>query len=137
LPHWFEIWTAAAIDVAGPATALALELYADYAASGPTDDEVEIARGYLVGSMPFHVATARSRMQLAVRDAVFDLPLGYTARLPEALAQLSPTDVRAACARHFHPDRAVTVAVTTAAQAGGPLAAAHAGRLEVVQHDAY
>jgi zinc protease len=137
LPHWFEIWTAAAIDAAGPAVALALELYADYAARGPTDDEVELARGYLIGSMPFHVATARSRMQLAVRDAAFDLPIGYTARLPEALAQLSAADVRAACARHFHPDRAVTVAVTTAAQAEGPLSAAHAGELEIVEHDAY
>ena len=50
----------------------------------PTDDEVDFARSYLIGSMPFHVATARQRMQLAVRDAVFDLPSGYTARLPEA-----------------------------------------------------
>ena len=60
--------------------------YADYAANGPTDDEVDFARSYLVGAMPFHVATARQRMQLAVRDAVFDLPAGYTAQLPEALA---------------------------------------------------
>jgi len=100
LPHWFEIWTAAGIEVAGPAVALTLELLADYAAHGPTDDEVDFARSYLVGAMPFHVATARQRMQLAVRDAVFDLPSGYTARLPEALGQLAASDVRAACARH-------------------------------------
>src|SRR5262249_7478858 len=30
LPHWFEIWMAAGIDVAGPAVGLTLELYADY-----------------------------------------------------------------------------------------------------------
>nr|HEX4318913.1 pitrilysin family protein [Kofleriaceae bacterium] len=137
LPHWFEIWMAAGADVAGSAVALALELYADYAARGPTDDEVEFARAYLVGSMPFHVATARQRMQLAVRDAVFDLPAGYTAQLPELLAALSPADVRAACARHFHPDRAVTVAVTTADKARDALASAHAGSVEVVEHDAY
>ena len=64
LPHWFEIWTAAAIEVAGQAIALTLELYADYAARGPTDDEVDFARSYLFGAMPFHVATARQRMQL-------------------------------------------------------------------------
>ena len=85
LPHWFEIWMAAGIDVAGPAVALTLDLFADYAAHGPTDDEVDFARSYLVGAMPFHVATARQRMQLAVRDAVFELPAGFTARLPEAL----------------------------------------------------
>jgi zinc protease len=137
LPHWFEIWMAASIDVAGPAVALTLELFADYAAHGPTDDEVDFARSYLVGAMPFHVATARQRMQLAVRDAVFDLPSGYTARLPEALGTLAASDVRAACKRQLRPDAAVTVAVTTAEQAGPSLAASGAGALTVVNHDAY
>jgi len=137
LPHWFEIWMAAGIDVAGPAVALTLELFADYAARGPTDDEVDFARSYLVGAMPFHVATARQRMQLAVRDAVFELPAGFTARLPEALGALSAADVRAACTRHLAPDATVTVAVTTAGQAQGALEAAGAGALTVVDHDAY
>jgi zinc protease len=137
LPHWFEIWMAASIDVAGPAVALTLDLFADYAAHGPTDDEVDFARSYLVGAMPFHVATARQRMQLAVRDAVFDLPSGYTARLPEALATLAASDVRAACKRQLRPDAAVTVAVTTAEQAGPSLAGAGAGALTVVDHDQY
>lgn len=137
LPHWFEIWMAAGIDVAGPAVALTLELFADYAARGPTDDEVDFARSYLVGAMPFHVATARQRMQLAVRDAVFGLPAGFTARLPEALAQLAAADVRAACQRQLRPDATVTVAVTTAEQAGPALALAGAGPLTVVAHDQY
>lgn len=137
LPHWFEIWMAAAIDVAGPAVALTLDLFADYAAHGPTDDEVDFARSYLVGAMPFHVATARQRMQLAVRDAVFGLPAGFTARLPEALSALAAGDVRAACRRQLRPDAAVTVAVTTADQAGDALAQAGAGPLTVVAHDQY
>jgi zinc protease len=137
LPHWFEIWMAAGIDVAGPAVALTLELFADYAAHGPTDDEVDFARSYLVGAMPFHVATARQRMQLAVRDAVFGLPVGFTARLPEALCSLAAADVRAACRRHLRPDETVTVAVTTAEQAGRALSDAGAGTLTVVEHDEY
>jgi zinc protease len=137
LPHWFEVWMAAGIDVAGPAVALTLELLADYAANGPTDDEVDFARSYLVGAMPFHVATARQRMQLAVRDAVFDLPAGFTARLPEALAALTAADVRAACTRCLDAGSAVTVAVTTADQARGALEAAGAGALTVVDHDEY
>jgi zinc protease len=137
LPHWFEIWTAAGIEVAGSTVQLTLELLADYAAHGPTDDEVDFARSYLVGAMPFHVATARQRMQLAVRDAVFELPAGYTAKLPEALAQLSASDVRAACAKHLRPEDAVTVAVTTAEQAHVALAAANAGPLTIVEHDEY
>jgi len=137
LPHWFEMWTAAGIDVAGPAVALELELYADYAANGPTDDEVDFARSYLVGSMPFHVATARQRMQLAVRDELFDLPVGYTTGLPEVLGQLGAADVRAACTRNYHPDNAVTVAVTTAELALSALQAANAGPVTVVRHDEY
>jgi zinc protease len=137
LPHWFEIWTAAAIDVAGSAVGLTLDLLADYAAQGPTDDEVDFARSYLVGAMPFHVATARQRMQLAVRDAVFELPAGYTAHLPEALAQLTAADVRAACQRHLRPGDAVTVAVTTAAQAQRGLSTSDAGPMTVVDHDEY
>jgi zinc protease len=137
LPHWFEIWTAAGIDVSGPCVQLTLELFADYAAKGPTDDEVDFARSYLVGAMPFHVATARQRMQLAVRDAVFELPAGYTANLPQAVSQLSADDVRAACVRHFRPEDTVTVAVTTAEQAQDALSGAHAGPLTVVGHDEY
>ncbi len=137
LPHWFEMWTAAAIDVAGSAVSLILELLADYAAHGPTDDEVDFARSYLVGAMPFHVATARQRMQLAVRDAVFELPAGYTARLPEAFGQLTADDVRAACKRNLRPDDAVTVAVTTADHAQRALDGAGAGPLTVVDHDEY
>ncbi len=137
LPHWFEIWMAAGIDVAGPAVALTLDLFADYAANGPTDEEVDFARSYLVGAMPFHVATARQRMQLAVRDAVFELPAGFTARLPEALGALSAADVRAACARYLLPDAAVIVAVTTADQARSALESAGPGELTVVDHDAY
>ena len=137
LPHWFEIWTAAAIDVAGSAVGLTLELLADYAANGPTDDEVDFARSYLVGAMPFHVATARQRMQLAVRDAVFDLPPGYTAQLPAALGAIGAADVRAACARHLRPGDAVTVAVTTADHAQRALEHASAGPLTIVEHDEY
>jgi zinc protease len=137
LPHWFEIWMAASIDVAGSAVALTLELFADYAANGPTDEEVDFARSYLVGAMPFHVATARQRMQLAVRDAVFDLPAGFTAKLPEELGELAASDVRAACRRHLRPEDAVTVAVTTAERAAHPLADAGAGPLTIVDHDDY
>src|SRR3569623_1786885 len=137
LPHWFEIWSAAGIDVAGPCVALMLELFADYAAKGPTDDEVDFARSYLVGAMPFHVATARQRMQLAVRDTVFELPQGYTSKLPESLAQLTAADVRAVCARHLRPDDTVTVAVTTAENAQEALSHAKAGPMTIVNHDEY
>jgi len=72
-----------------------------------------------------------------VRDAVFDLPPGYTAKLPEALGALAADDVRAACKRQLRPEDAVTVAVTTADQAQTALTAAGGGTLTVVDHDEY
>src|SRR2546423_15446806 len=108
------MWMATAIDVAGEAVKLTLDLFADLAAHGVTDEEMDFARSYLVGAMPFHLATARQRMQLAVRDESFGLPAGYTASLPGRLVSLGAGDVNAAARRHLRPDDVVTVAVTTA-----------------------
>ena len=136
-PHWFEIWMATAIEAAADAVALSLELYDDLATRGPTPEEVEFARGYLIGAMPFHTATARMRMQLAVRDASYDLPHGFTSELPRRLAAVDADQVRAACARHLRPNAAVTVAVTTAAATRAAFERANAGPIEVTAHDAY
>ena len=135
--HWFEMWMATGIDVAGPACRLTHDLYAALADDGLTDAELTLARSYLVGSLPFHLATARQRMQLAMRDALFGLPIGYTAGLPGRVAQLSVDDVRAAARRHLRPAELVTVAVTTAAIARPGFAAAGVGDLHEVAFDGY
>jgi zinc protease len=128
--HWFEMWMATAIDVAGDACRITTELYRELADTGLTDDELGLARAYLVGSMPFHLATARQRMQLA-------LPVGDTAGLPSVLGGLGVGDVRAAARRWLVPDQLVTVAVTTAASAGAGLEAAGVGTPRIVPFDSY
>ncbi len=135
--HWIEMWMATGIEVAGEAVATTLGLYADVAEHGLTADELALARAYVVGSMPFHQATARQRMQLAVRDAVFGLPADYTISLPARVADLGGDDVRAATGRWLRPDELVTVAVATRELAEAGLAAAGAGPVTVVEHDAY
>lgn len=135
--HWFEMWMATAIDVAGDACKITSALYRELAETGLTDDELGLARAYLVGSMPFHLATARQRMQLALRDALFDLPVGYTAGLPTLLGHLDSAEVRAAARRCLRPDQLVTVAVTTAASAGAGLEAAGIGTPRIVAFDSY
>ena len=135
--HWIEMWMATAIDVAGEAVRTTLGLYADLAERGLTADELALARAYVVGSMPFHQATARQRMQLAVRDTLFGLPAGYTTGLPAQVADLGVDDVTAAARRGRRPDELVTDAVATAELAEAGLAAAGAGPVTVVEHDAY
>jgi zinc protease len=134
--HWFEMWMATGIDKAADAVGLTLDLYADLAARGLEPAELDFARSYLVGSMPFHLATARQRMQLAVRDVAFGLPWDFTATLPARLGALDAADVRAAAGRHLRPGDTVTVAVTTARDTRAALAA-HVGTVEVVPYDAY
>jgi zinc protease len=135
-PHWFEIWLAPGAAVAGEAAKLTLDLYADLAAHGPSDEEIDFARSYLVGAMPFHSATARQRMQLSVRDAVLGMVPGYSAGLPQLVADVSASDVRRACAAHLKPDDTMTVVVSTASLIQNDLAASD-GALMVVAHDAY
>jgi zinc protease len=135
--HWLEMWMATAIDVAGQAVATTLDLYRALADDGLDADTLDLARAYLVGSMPFHQATARQRMQLAVRDALFGLPPDYTTNLPGQVAHLGAGDVAAAAARWLRPDDVVTVAVTTAAGAHDHLAAAGAGPVTTVPFDSY
>jgi zinc protease len=135
--HWIEMWMATAIENAGDAVATSLELYGDVAAQGLTDDELALARAYVVGSMPFHQATARQRMQLAVRDAVFGLPANYTLSLSAQVANLNADDVRRATARWLRPDDMVTVAVATRDVAEAGLGSAGAGPLTIVAYDAY
>ena len=134
--HWFELWMATGIEVAAAATELTYALFADLAEHGLTDQELALARSYLTGSLPFQLATARQRMQLAVRDALFELPIGYTAGLPARLAELSAAEVRAAASRHLDPARLITVAVTTAAAVRAGFAAQPRPVTEVA-YDAY
>jgi zinc protease len=136
-PHWFEMWMATDIAVAADAVGLTRSLYADLTERGLTAEEIDFARGYLVGALPFHLATARQRMQLAVRDAVFGLPAGFTVGLPHRLGDLDDAAVRAACQRNLRPGDLVTVAVTTAEVAQGALERAGAGPVAVVAHDEY
>ena len=135
--HWFEMYMATELGVCADAAALATRMLGELATDGVTATELELARKYLVGSLPFSTATARQRVQLAVRDAVFGLPPGFSIGVPAQLATLSLDDVRAACGRHLHADRLVTVAVATAATARVMLAAQPLGPVDVVAFDAY
>jgi zinc protease len=135
--HWFEMWMATDIQVAADAVGLTLSLFQDLTERGLTAEEIDFARGYLVGALPFHLATARQRMQLAVRDAVFGLPAGFTVGLPHHLGGLDADAVRAACQRNLRPSDLVTVAVTTAEVAQAALERSGAGPVSVVAHDEY
>ena len=138
LPHWFEIWTAAGIDVAGPARRAHARPVRRLRRERP-----DRRRGRLRAQLPRRrdAVPRRDRAPAhaarGARRGVRAPPPATPPSCPRRSRSSTAADVRAACERHLRPDDAVTVAVTTAEQAQDALAAANAGTLTVVDHDEY
>nr|HPH69077.1 insulinase family protein [Kofleriaceae bacterium] len=130
ISHWFEAWMATGIEVAVPAVKLTRDILSDFATNGPTDEEIDLARAYLVGALPFQRATARQRMQLAVRDTVMSLPTNFAAQLAAAIGTTSGAEVRQACRDFLAPDDVATVVVTTGDSIEDTLGLGHVMRVE-------
>lgn len=135
--HWFRIHLAPSADTTPEALALTMELYEDLAASGISADELAFARRYLAGSLPFHLATARQRMRIAVQNRLYGLPDDYVRTLPERFAQVTLADTRAVAERWLHPGDALTVVVATAETLGDRLAGLWGLAPQVVEFDSY
>jgi len=136
-PMWFRIYLAPAAEVTADAVALAVSLYEDLVAGGITAEELEFATDYTSGNMQFRRATARQRMVMAIDDEIYGLPEGYTARLPERLAEISGEDTRAAITASLHPERVLTVVVATAEVLAPRLERLGLGPLQVTPFDSY
>ena len=136
-PHWFRIHLAPSAEVTPDALRLVLDMLGDLAENGITADELAFTRSYLLGNLPFRLATARQRMRLALGGQVFGLDPGYPQRLPEALAAVTLDEVNDACRTWLRPDDALSVVVATADTMVPALEAIGAGTPEVVAHDSY
>jgi zinc protease len=135
--HWLEMHLAPAIDVTADALALVIRLYEELAAGGLKEEEIEFAKGYLAGSLPFHLATARQRLGIAVRNAVFDVPYDFVHTMPERLTAVTNAEIRGAIDRWIRPQDLVSVVVSTADTIAEKLEGVGAGKLEVIAFDAY
>lgn len=77
---------------------------------GPTGDELETARTYLVRRLSFQRETARQWAGLLARAALHDLPLDDEGWWRQRYQELDCDRVTSALRRHLHPDRlAVTL----------------------------
>lgn len=136
-PHWFRMWMAPTADVAADALALTLSLYEDLAAGGLRPDELELALHNLTGALPFASATARQRMRLALRHALFGLPPDFTSQLPELLSGLTLDEVRAASDRWLRPHDLCIVMVASADEMVPRLEKVGVPPTEIVAYDSY
>jgi zinc protease len=136
-PHWLRIGMATANEVSADALRVTVQLYEDLVAHGITQAELDFARDYLIGSLPFQLATPRQRARVAIHEQLLGLPPHHTAQLSREIAALTLADTRAAIDRWLDPGRLCTVVVCTADQLRGELEALPLGPVEITSYDAY
>jgi zinc protease len=119
---------------------LVLGLYRDWATGGLTPDELEFARGYLVSSFAFHLATPEDRLDLRFSLELCGLAGDYAATFVERIRAVTADDVARVMRAHLRPDDLELCIVATADRLLPRLDAAGllAGRqVEVVRFDSY
>jgi predicted Zn-dependent peptidase len=91
------------------------------ATGGVTDEEVEAARRYTIGSFLFQTATQAGLASLLAKLARVGLGPDYLSTYPKLLARAKRADVTAAARRYFSPSSMVTVVVGDANAVVEPL----------------
>jgi zinc protease len=134
--HWFRMHLAPSAEVTPDALALTWSLFEDVAANGITTDELDFAKTYLGGNLPFRLSTARQRVRTAVQNELFGLPADYVHTLPAALARLELEEVCGAARTWLHPDASLAVVVASADTMVPRLEALRHDSITVVPYDA-
>jgi zinc protease len=93
---------------------LILATLGDYRTSGPTAREVEDARRFYVGALPFSVQTAEGLAAQWAAIDLYDLGADYFERYAERLAAVTPAIAKAAAEKYLRTDKLALVAVGTA-----------------------
>lgn len=118
-----------ATDVTAPALLETWYELGRLATVPPTEDELEQARQYALGSLLLGMSTQAGLAGLASTYAGHGLRLDFLAKHATALSKASRDDVAAAAATYLAPARAVTVVLGDAETVADPLA-----RLSLVDH---
>lgn len=109
-------------DVTGPALVETLYELGRLATVPPTEDELEQARQYALGSIQLAIATQSGVAGLASAYAGFGLRLDHLARHVKALQSATVADVAEAAARYLAPAKAVTLVLGDATKVEPALA---------------
>ncbi len=110
----FGIWTFPKNDDAMPTLDLVLKMYDDFSKNGITDEELEFAKGRLVGAHPFSLETAQKRVELVVRAELLGLPADFFLTYPQKVKDITAKQVREAVTRNLQAKNIAIVIVCTA-----------------------
>jgi zinc protease len=103
--------------------ALIGEAFTDVAANGLTDEEIDDARDYIVGSYPLRMTSSMSTAGALVSIQLAGLPIDYVEQRTELFAAVTPDDIRRVAARLLDPDNMLFVVVGTPVGVDGEIQA--------------
>lgn len=135
-----DLWsmrTAPANEDAAACIGLQLDLLARWASAPLTHRELRAAKQYLVQSAPFEVDTASKRLDLAVDQALFDLPEDHRAQFVPKVRRVTRDSALAAVRKRISTRNQLIVVVGTAKALESDLRAVpDLADFRVIPHDA-
>ena len=129
----FSVATAVDTGVTAPAVREILHELRTMAGEGPTEEEVEAARDYVVGVFPLRLETTGQVAARITELVVYDLPDDHHSTYRDRIRGVTRADAAAAAGRHIRPDHVTVVVVGAADKVVGPLEALGVGPVTV--HD--
>ncbi len=130
-PGPFVVQVAVATEVTAAAVREAVHEIRGLAEGGPTAEEVDAARDYLVGVLPLQLQTTDALAARLADVVVYELPDDYFDHYRDRIAAVSPDEVRRVAAEHLRGDALAIVVVGDAAAIEEPLADLGLGPVEV------
>ena len=117
----FSVATAVDTDVTASAVREILHELRTMAGKGPSEEEVEAARDYVVGVFPLRLETTGQVASRITDLIVYDLPDDHHATYRDRIRAVTQADAAAAAGRHIRPDHVAVVVVGAADKVVGPL----------------
>lgn len=113
-PHWFSIHLAPPVEVTADALALTLRMFEELARDGLSAEELAFGQRFLAGNLAFQQATARRRLDQAIRERISSLERGFSSALIEQMAAVTLDEVNRTAETCLHPGDVLCVVVATA-----------------------
>ena len=129
----FSVSTAVATEVTADAVREAMSELVGMVADGPTEEELQAARDYIVGVFPLRLETTSQVASRISELIVHDLPDDYYATYRDQVAAVTREGVREAGRRAIRPEELAVVVVGDAEAVRGPLEELGLGPVEI--HD--
>jgi zinc protease len=96
-------------DQAAQAVQVAGDVLAEFVRTGPTEQEVQAAKDFLIGGFALRIDSNRKLLDNLSNIAWFDLPLDYLDTWSAEMDKLTSAQIQQAFARNLQPQRMVSV----------------------------